>query len=317
MAFILFILGFYLLIRGADYLVDGASALARRFKVSDLFIGLSIVAFGTSCPELFVNISASFKGASEIAVGNIVGSNITNVFLILGLAAIVFPLRVTRGTVLKEIPFNLFITLLLWALISNPLLNKPELNILSRTDGYILLIFFIFFFIYLLKIARKKEGFEEGIPHLKLTLFNSIFFLLIGLAFLVLGSNLVVENAIIFAKILKVDEKLIGLTIVALGTSLPELATSVVAAYKKNAAIAVGNIIGSNIFNILFIFGISALIRPLSFYSGSNIDIFIMILAQALIFIFMFTGKKHKIDKWEGIILFILYFVYLFFIRLR
>src|SRR4030042_1379063 len=245
MIYVLIIVGFVLLIKGADLLVEGASSIARALKVSDLVIGLTIVAFGTSTPELVVNVFAAVEGNAEIAIGNVVGSNIFNILIILGLSSMIFPLIVTHGTVWIEIPMTLAAAALL---------------------------------------GLKK----------------SILMIILGLAGLFVGAKFVVDGAVKMASALGVSESLIALTIVAAGTSLPELATSVVAAYKKNSDIAVGNIVGSNIFNIFLILGVSALIRPIPLQPKSNIDIGVAVFASFALFIVMFTGKKGVLDRWGG-----------------
>jgi len=319
--YILFIIGFIFVIKGADFLVDGASAIAKRLKVSDLIIGLTIVAFGTSAPELIVNIFASVQGNTQIAIGNVLGSNIFNILFILGISSIVFPLLVTKDTVWKQIPFCLFATILMGILANDNLLFQNNITELGRLDGLIFILFFIIFMFYIFKLAKKQRNenkksitYETKQP----SFFVSFLFIMIGLIGLNIGAKWVVDGAIEIADLLDVSQSLIALTIVALGTSLPELATSVMAAFKKNADIAVGNIVGSNIFNILLILGISSTIRPLKFNIASNIDIFVAIIAPLLLFITMFTGrKKHILDRWEGIIFLILFIGYLVFVIYR
>ncbi|MBN2408049.1 MAG: calcium/sodium antiporter [Elusimicrobia bacterium] len=307
------LLGFMIIIKGADFLVDGASAFARRFRVSDLVIGLTIVAFGTSTPELFVNIFASAKGNTEIAIGNIVGSNIFNLFLILGISSLIYPLAVTKGTVWKEIPFSLLAAILLGVLANDALLDQTGRSVLSRMDGFVFLAFFAVFLCYIAVIA--KDNIKSRHADVKNTsLAKSIFMIIGGLSGLVLGGKLVESGAVDMAANLGVSQSLIGLTIVAAGTSLPELATSAVAAFKKNCDIAVGNIVGSNIFNIFFVLGISSLIKPLPITPHFNMDIFVLIGASILLFFFMFTGKRRMLDRWEGAIFIILYIVYAVFL---
>ena len=227
------IIGFVFLIKGAGFLVDGASAIARRFHVSDLVIGLTVVAFGTSTPELLVNIVASIKGNTEIAVGNVLGSNIANVLLILGVSAVIFPLAVSKSTVWKEIPFNLLAVVVLGLLANDKLLDGSNVSILSRIDGMILLSFFVIFLYYTGSIAQKIEGMEDLTPVKKTGIFTSLFLLILGLVGLIFGGNWIVTSASQIALKLGMSQSLIGLTIVAVGTSLPELATSAMAAYKK------------------------------------------------------------------------------------
>ncbi len=303
------VIGFLLLIKGADFLVNGSTSLARRMHVSDLVIGLTIVAFGTSTPEMLVNLFASFQGNTDIAIGNIIGSNIFNILLILGVSSLIFPLAVTKGTVWKEIPFSLLAAVLVGALANDVLFDKMEHSALSRIDGFVLIAFFIIFMYYITSIA--KEGGNQVLEGEKQkSLLLSVIMIIGGLACLVLGGKLVVSGAVDIASSLGVSQSLIGLTIVAAGTSMPELATSAVAAYRKNSDIAVGNIVGSNIFNIFFILGISGLIRPLPMGAGSNMDILVLIGTSLLLFFFMFTGRKRLLDRWEGVVFILLYIGY-------
>lgn len=311
---ILLILGFFLLYKGADWLVQGASALAKRMRVSDLVVGLTIVALGTSAPELFVSVMGSIRGTPDIVVGNIVGSCVINIFVILGIATLLMPLTVKRGTVLREIPFTVLTLLVLWFLVSDKLWGNGDVALLSRFDGLILLVFFVAFMYYVFSIARGSEAIVGEVHPPRWGVALSLFGVLGGLAALVLGSKWVVDGAVFIARYLEVSERFIGLTIVALGTSLPELATSAVAAYKKNSEIAVGNIVGSNIFNICLILGASAVIRPLPFRVSSNVDIGMALLGSLFLFVFMFTGKRHRLDRWEGALMLVLYAVYLAFL---
>ncbi len=321
LSYILFIIGFLFLIKGADFLVDGASAIAKKLNVSDLIIGLTIVAFGTSAPELIVNIFASAQGNTEIAIGNVLGSNIINILVILGISSIIYPLLVTKDTVWKEIPFCLFVTILFGFLANDVLFFKNSTAQISRIDGLILLIFFVVFIYYIFKVAKKQRNNNKEqltVDVKQYSLFKSVLLIIIGLVGLNIGAYWVVNGAIEIASFLGVSQSLIGLTIVALGTSLPELVTSAVAAFKKNADIAIGNIVGSNIFNILLIIGVSSMINPLSFDVTSNIDIFVAILAPLLLFVAMFTGrKKHLLERWEGVLFLIVYVFYLAFVLYR
>lgn len=314
LTYILFVVGFVFLIKGADLLVDGAASIARSMRVSDLVIGLTVVAFGTSTPELFVNIIASFKGNTDIAIGNVLGSNTANIFLILGISSIIYPLGVTKGTVWKEIPFSLLAAVVLVFAANDQILEKAAVSVLTRIDGLIFLCFFTIFIYYTFSIAARVEGVEEHVPVRQYGWLRSLLFIIAGLAGLTIGGKWIVDGAVILAKKLGMSESLIGLTIVAVGTSLPELATSAVAAYKKNSEIAVGNVVGSNIFNIFFVLGISATIRPLPFQTQNNVDLCVVILSSLMLFFFMFTGKKHSLDRWEGIVCLILYFGYVAFL---
>lgn len=303
---LLLALGFGILIKGADWLVDGASALARKHKISELAIGLTIVAFGTSMPELVVNSFAAYQSHADIAFGNIIGSNIFNLFAILGIAGLITPLIVQSSTVWKEIPFSFLAALLLY-LLSNSVFS--EMQVLSRIDGVILLIFFCFFLYYVIW-QLKTENIQIEVNKKEFSNLRIWMFIFLGLTLLIAGGKLVVTNSVRIAEVLGISQTIIGLTIVAAGTSLPELATSVVAAMKKNNDIAVGNIIGSNIFNIFFILGVSSLIRPLEFNLNFNKDLYLLGLGTILLFIAMFSGKKKKLDRWEAGILFLIYIGY-------
>jgi len=315
--YVLLVIGFVLLIKGADLLVDGASSMARRFHVSDLVIGLTVVAFGTSTPELFVNIIASFRGTTDIAIGNVLGSNICNVFLILGVSSMIYPLSVTKGTVWKEIPLSLLAALLLGILANDHLIDKRDPSALTRVDGLVFLSFFIIFLYYSFSTAKRIEGMEDHVPSKEYGLGKSLLLVTLGLIGLTLGGKWIVGGAVHLAPRLGMSQSLVGLTIVAVGTSLPELATSAMAAYKKNAEIAVGNVVGSNIFNIFFVLGISSVIKSLPFQTKNHVDIGVVILASIFLFFAMFTGKKRSLDRWEGIIFLALYAGYIIFVIIQ
>jgi cation:H+ antiporter len=314
LVYVFFIIGFIFLIKGANFLVGGASSIARRLNISDLVIGLTVVAFGTSMPELFVNIIASFKGNTDIAIGNVVGSNIANILLILGVSSVIYPLAVTKGTVWKEIPFSLLAAMVLFVVANDQLLDGSQVSDLTRIDGLVFLSFFIIFIYYTSTIATHIEGMEEHVSAKQYCWLRSSLYILLGLAGLTLGAKWIVDGAVALATKFGMSESLIGLTIVAVGTSLPELATSAMAAYKRNVEIAVGNAVGSNIFNIFFVLGISAIIKPLPFQMKNNLDLGLVILASLILFLFMFTGKKRSLDRWEGIFCLILYFGYVAFL---
>ena len=308
-----FIAGFAIIIKSAAFLVDGSSSIARRFRISELVIGLTVVAFGTSTPELFVNIISSLKGNSEIAIGNVLGSNIANILLIFGVSSIICPLSVTKGTVWKEIPFSLLAAIVLGLMANDQLIDNNGISVLTRIDGLVLLCFFIIFLYYSVSIAKEIEGIEAHVPSKAHGLAKSVLLVVSGLAGLCLGGDWIVEGAVNLAVKLGISQSVVGLTIVAVGTSLPELATSAVAAHKGKPDIAVGNVVGSNIFNIFFVLGVSAIITPIPFHSRSNIDISVVILASVLLFTFMFTGQKRSIDRWEGVVSLMLYGAYLVF----
>lgn len=302
----LVILGFTGLIFGANWMVNGASALAKRYNVSDLAIGLTIVAFGTSAPELIVNIVASLKGYSDIMLGNIIGSNNFNLFIILGLAGLILPIKVQSSTAWKEIPISLGITVLLIFLINDFTFSGQ--TYFSRIDGILMLVLFGLFLYYVFKQLKQDPKVEtETYETSTLKIWGLI---IVGLAGLVIGGQLVVLNSMSIADSLGISEKIIGLTIVAAGTSLPELVTSVIAAAKKNSDIAIGNVIGSNIFNILLILGISSVIKPVAFNAKFNLDLYILLGGTVFLLITMLTGKRKKLDRWEAGILFGFYIFY-------
>lgn len=304
--------GFLLLIRGADLLVDGSSSVAKRFGISDLIIGLTVVAFGTSAPELVVNIVSAVQGNSEIAIGNILGSNIANILLILGVTAIIVPIAVQRSTIWKEIPFALLAVLVLGVMANDLLIDGAQSSFISKGDGIVLIGFFIIFLYYIFGSAKKniQEYGDDENNTKQYGVVKSFVLIIGGLIALVLGGKWVVDSAITLATLWGMSEAVIGLTVVAIGTSLPELATSVVAATKGKADIAIGNVVGSNIFNIFWILGVTSLISPLPFLESSNIDILATIFATSLLFVWMFTGKKHKLDRWQGVVFVLLYVVY-------
>jgi cation:H+ antiporter len=308
---ILLVTGFILLLKSADWLVNGASALAKKLNVSDLAIGLTVVAFGTSTPELVVNIFASVQNHSDIVLGNIIGSNNFNLFVILGISALITPLVVQSSTVWKEIPYSLFAALLL-LLLANDFFISGSTG-LSRIDGLVLLLMFILFLYYVYS-QLKNDTTNQNISYQLYSNSKITLLIIVGLAGLTLGGRLVVSSSIEIAKIFNLSEKIIGLTIVAAGTSLPELATSVVAAFKKNNDIAVGNIIGSNVFNIFFILSVSAIINPIEYNSMFNIDLFLLKIGTIVLFISMFTGKRKRLDRLEAVILLLMYFLYTYFL---
>ena len=307
---IFLITGFIILIYGANFLVDGGSALAHRLKISSIIIGLTVVAFGTSTPELVVNIVSSAKGSSALALGNVLGSNIFNILAILGITALISPLGVKKSTTWVEIPLALFAGILLLVLI-----NGEPTSLITRAEGICLLCFFLVFMLYTLMLAKYgAAGNAEEVEIKDYTTLKASIFILLGIAGLIGGGRLLVNNAVHIAENLGISQRIIGLTIVSIGTSLPELATSVIAARKNNADIAIGNVVGSNIFNTFLIVGTSAIITPLKAPAGSGIDLIVNIIASGLLFLFVFTGKGRKISRWEGGILVLLYIVYLIYI---
>ncbi len=317
LTYILLILGFYILIKGAEWLVEGASSLANRLGISALVIGLTIVSFGTSAPELVVNLLASVNGNTDLAIGNILGSNIVNILLILGVSAVIYPLAVQKGTVWKEIPFALLAVLVLAFMANDILIDGASASVLTRSDGLLFLAFFVIFLYYIFGIAKNKT---DDVAEEKINEYStgkSWLMVVGGITGLVVGGKWIVDGAVEIATNLGVSEALIGLTIVAIGTSLPELATSAVAAYKKNVDIAVGNIVGSNIFNILWILGVSSLIKPLPFSEAMQTDLLVTLLATVLLFVALFVGKRHVLDRWQGYVFIFLYVAYLVYLVMR
>lgn len=320
LVYLLFAIGFVLLIKGADYLVDGASSIANRLKISQIIIGLTIVSFGTSLPELLVNITASAKGSSEIAIGNIFGSNIANILLILGISAIIRPLPITKNIYFSEIPFSLIATLLVGFLANASLMADVKNNslTLSRLDGGILLAFFVLFMGYIYVVFKSNKDEEdtkkEGPIYSNK---KSILYIALGLVGLYFGGEWVVNGAIHIAEEAGLSETFIGLTVIAVGTSLPELFTSAVAAYRGNTDIAVGNVVGSNIFNLLWILGVSALLNPLPFSVASNTDIVMIIFASALLLFAVAVGSRTRIVRWEGIVFVVVYIGYIIYLIQR
>ena len=306
-SFILLFVGFILLIKGANFLIDGSSALASRLNIPQIVIGLTIVAFGTSTPEFIVNVFAAIEGTNDVGFGNVVGSNIINIFLILGVAAIIYPLQTQKNTVWKEIPFTLLGALVLLVMCNDLLFNSEE-NYISTGDGIVLLFFFAIFMVYIFGITEVKS--ENIVEVEDFSILKISLLVLTGLAGLIIGGNLVVNSAVNIATNWGVSQRVIGLTIVALGTSLPELFTSAVAAKKGKADIAIGNVVGSNIFNVFFVLAITTIIKPIPFKPVMNIDLVVMSIASMLLFFTMFTGEKRKIDRWEAAIFLILYFSY-------
>jgi cation:H+ antiporter len=304
---LLLLAGLALLIISAEGLVSGSSSLARRFNISDLTIGLTVVAFGTSAPELVVNLFASTADHQDIVFGNILGSNNFNLFIILGIAGLIMPLKVQVSTVWKEIPMSLAALVIFYLMVNIP--SAGGARILGRADGFILLALFALFQYYVYRQIKSYEP-EAGEHHDPGPLYRTIGFIVLGLAGLVLGGRLVVTNAVIIAKAMGVSEKIIGLTIIAAGTSLPELATSIVAAYRKNADIAVGNIVGSNIFNLLLIGGLVSAVAPVPYRTVFNVDFYVLAAGTVLLFITMFTSQRHKLDRWEAGLLLTLYLAY-------
>ena len=314
---ILFLIGgLILILLGANALTDGAAALAKRFGISELVIGLTIVAFGTSAPELTVSVASALNGSADMAVGNVVGSNLFNTLMIVGCTALFAPIIITKGTLLKEIPLCILASIVLYVCASDQLLNGSLLNRIDTSDGLILLCFFLIFMSYTFAIAHKpasgegEEKKEESAEIQRMPIWQSAIYIVGGLTALVLGGKGFVSGASGIARGLGVSEAVIGLTIVAGGTSLPELATSIVAALKKNSEIAIGNVVGSNLFNIFFVLGCSATVTPLSLQGITQVDLLVLIAAGILLWLFGVFFGKRTITRIEGSILALAYVAY-------
>lgn len=304
LSIVFILIGVVFVIKGADIMTDGAVALAQRMNIPQMVIGLTIVALGTSMPELFVSFMSAIKGTPDLAVGNVVGSNIFNTFLIVGVAAMVAPMVILRSTVRKDIPIALVSSTLL-------LLMCIDSNI-SRWDAAILFFGLVAFVAFNLYVAKKNPSEENEEGRKNYSVLKSVLFIVLGLAGLVVGSNLFVDGASKIAASLGVSEAVIGLTVVAGGTSLPELATSVVAARKGQSAIAMGNVIGSNVYNILMILGITGLIQPMEIKGITTIDFVMMLLGVVLLWFFSYT--KFKVERWEGAFLSLVFLAYMVFL---
>ena len=310
---ILLIIGFIVLIKGADIFVDGASSVAGNFKVSKMLIGLTIVAFGTSAPEFAVSVKSLINGSGDMVLGNVIGSNILNILLILGVSAMFHSLKVKDNTVKKELPITLLMTAIFVVLLSDSFFDKGFINTFTRSDGIVILLFFLVFIYYLIKMARNKIDSNQEEKYMPMK--KAIVYTILGIAAIIIGSNLVVENASSIAKTVGISEKMVALTIIALGTSLPELVTSVTATRKGEYDIAIGNVVGSNIFNIGMVIGI-----PIAVFGGiqqisiNYIDLITMIISAFLLFIFSLNDRK--ISKYEGtvfLMLFITYYSYVIY----
>ncbi|MDA1208899.1 MAG: calcium/sodium antiporter [bacterium] len=325
---LLFAFSVILLIKGADWLVEGASDIAQRLGVSDLAIGLTVVSFGTSMPELLVNVIASLNSSADIAIGNILGSNISNTLLILGATAIIAPLTIQRSTVLKEIPFCLLASCVLYVMANDAMVNRYPLSELSRGDGIVFIGFFLIFLYYTFGMSNNGKDKEHTKPSMSVP--RAWLMVIGGLIGLSLGGGIAVDTAQTIALNLGISEALVGLTAVAIGTSLPELTASVMAALKGKSDIAIGNIVGSNIFNIFWILGISATIKPLTFQPAQNFDLLVVVFSALLLFFLVQNGHIHYrvlmwwrkqqefiLKRWEGGVLLASYVAYIAYISWR
>ena len=310
-AIVMIVIGFVALVKGADWLVDGASAVAKRFGISDLIIGLTVVAFGTSMPEFVVNMMSVAHGTTDLAITNILGSNIINTFVILGLTAIVYPIASQKHSRNFDIPMSIIAGFLVLVMVA---VSAPFENVtgISRMGGVLLLAFFAFFLYDAFRHAKEQapEAEEETKP---MSIGKAILLMLCGLAGLTIGGELIVDSAVDIAARCGVSEAIIGLTIVALGTSLPELATSVIAAHKHKSDIAIGNVFGSNIFNVFFVLGTSAVVHPLPAYEGIELDAFMAALGSIIVWLSLRTNKERVLQRWAGGLLVLVYAGYLTF----
>ena len=308
----LIILGFVLLIKGADFLVDGASNTAKKFHIPEIIIGLTIVSIGTSMPELFVSITSTLNGSSDMAIGNIIGSNLRNLLLILGISAIIRPVEFQKETKLIEIPTTLILTIIFMIICNTE-------NAITREEALILIALFVIFVIYTIIMGKRGEKFNTDNTIIEIrsgeenqiSILKNMILIILGILGLKIGGDFVVDNSIIVANYFKISEKVISLTILAIGTSLPELVTSVTAACKGNSDIAIGNIIGSNIFNMLLIIGASAVIAPLSYNITYNVQMAILIVAILILALFPLIPPKNKMSRMNGLVYFLMYVIYM------
>lgn len=308
------ILGFILLIKGADFLVDGASNIAQKFHIPEIIIGLTIVSIGTSMPELVVSVNSALHGHSDIAIGNVVGSNLANVMLILGLCAAIKPLLMKKQSRIFESPMALFATVMFFIMCNT---GKENIETVSRAEGFILLICCVLFIVYNIIMAKrgeafdKEEGAEEQVSHEIMPTWKSLLFVVIGIVALKFGGDLVVDNSVNIATLLNISETLISLTIVAISTSLPELITSVTATIKGETDMAIGNILGSQLFNILLIIGTSAVLSPITYKTSYNTEMMLLVISSLFLVICPYIGHKNHLGRWQGVIYVLSYFAYM------
>ena len=315
MSLLLFLVGLFLVGKGADFLVAGAAALAKRLKISDLVIGLTIVSFGTSAPELSVNLFAAAGGNTAIAAGNVIGSNIFNILVILGTCALIRPLTVQSTTIFKELPFSLLAALAMGFAASDMLFDHASAAVISRTESALLLLFFAIFMYYAFNLAQSGEQIaEDETPVYSLPM--SLLRVVGGLTLLLLGGKWMVDSAVSIAAFLGMSEAVIGLTVVAMGTSIPELATSVAAIRRNNSEIAIGNVVGSNIFNIFLILGVTGVIHPLPIAAESQVDLLVLIAITLVLFLLIYNHRQRQLVRVHGILFLSLYAIYLGYLLL-
>ena len=307
------LVGLGLIVLGADWLVDGASGIARKAGVSEFVIGLTIVGFGTSCPELVVSLTGALEGNADIAIGNVIGSNIFNVLFILGLTALIRPVSMTAGNRRQDVPLTLCVTALFVAFgMNHTFLGLGDKDSLTRLEGVIFLAAFSAYLLFSFLNGQKSTPEEDVRSQRKLAL--SFFLVAIGLAGLIIGGNLFVDSAVDLARQLGISDKFVAVTILAGGTSLPELATSLTAALKGKDQLALGNILGSNVFNILLILGSSAVITPLSFVSVSQVDSIVLMASVVILLIWAYSGRRERVDRWEGAIMLLMFGAYYYYL---
>lgn len=318
LVYILFVAGFIFLVFGANWLVDAAAALAKKYRVSNLVIGLTVVALGTSAPELVVNLVASFRGTADVAFGNVLGSNVSNVWLILGVSALIFPLAAGRTTIGREIPFALLGAVLVGVLANDWLIGGRSGPQLHRLDGVVLSLLFLGFMGYAYVIRRDGDAESEPLPRIReRSIGRLVFMLLAGMLALVVGGRWIVAGAVEIASHVGMSQALISLTVVALGTSLPELATCVAAALKRNTGIILGNVIGSNVFNVFFVLGITAVVRPLPYNTLLNFDVGAGIASVLLLWLLLGLNRSGGLKRWHGILFVGLYAAYIAMLVVR
>ena len=307
--FIQFIVGVAALVKGADLLTDGASQIAKKFGVPEFVIGLTLVAFGTSLPELTVNVIASLKGNSELTMGNVIGSNIANILLILGVSSVIYPLKVHRAFVKKEIPINFIATLILIAMANDILIDGKSESVISRSEGLILVFTFLGY-LYFMAAFLEREDIDEEVSN-SVSLPKGVIFILLGILGLTLGSNWTVDGAVGIATALGVSQMMVGLFLVAVGTSLPELLTSAVAALKRNPDIALGNVAGSNIFNISLVLGVSSSIKPVPVVERANFDLSVLFIATLILLVAVLLSSRNILTRKEGMVFLLAYLAYI------
>jgi cation:H+ antiporter len=314
---LLLLVGLVLIVKGADFLVDGASALARRFHIPEIVIGLTIVAFGTSMPELTVSLSSALQGSPDMSIGNVVGSNIANILLILGICVLVGKVAVPKKTLKQELPFLAGSTALLFWVVGDNLFGKDVANVLGRFDAAVFLLFFAGFLFYVFRLAKSGKIDTETTEEKHRALWLVIGMIIVGLVMLIGGGTLAVNNAAKIAAMLGMSEAMIGLTILAVGTSAPEIVTSIVATRKGATDLAIGNVVGSNIFNLLLILGLTGVISPIPFNASMRVDIILSFAITVALFILTALSKKRTLPKWSGVFFLLVYVGYLIFLIQR